>query len=237
MEEINLRYILVRAVSVILLIVAVLYVVGFVKKKKRQDGIVTELRQISSESAYFSQFSAEDAKKSLIRAIGLVAEAKNSGLDPEDAIQRSLGIQKKYFQMDDDQEGPNVRQDIVIRSLKSNYENFLKFGYEADFHTLKGMEEGALPPVRRGTRAGKKPEIDYVIDPALSPGLEKVIANLQIQPTKSDKSEMTDIEIALAKNLVTKLARADVIEKIAEKRILEELARQASGLEEEEPEE
>ena len=237
MNEINLRYILVRAISIILVIVAILYVVGFIKKKNRRDAIVTELREISSESSYFSQFSAEDAEKSLIQAVGLVAEAKNAGMDPEDAIKRSLGIKKKYFQMEDDKEGPNIRQSIIINSLRSNYENFLKFGYEADFHTLETMEDGILPPVRKGSRAGKKPGIDYIIDPELSPGIEKVMANLLIQPSQSDKKELTDVEIAIAKNLLGKLAKADVIDKVAEKRILDELARQASGLEEGEIEE
>ena len=234
MDEINLRYILFRAISVILVVVVVLYGVSFIKKKNRRDAIVAELREISSESAYFSQFSAEDAEKSMIKAVGLVAEAKNTGMDPEDAIKRSLGIKVKYFQMEDDKDGPNVRQGIIINSLKTNYENFLKFGYEADFHTLESMEEGKLPPVRKGARAGMKPEIDYIIDPALSPGIDKVMANLLIQPSRSDKTELTDVEIAVAKNLVTKLSNGDVIDRVAEKRILDELERQASGLEEEE---
>lgn len=230
MNEINLRYILTRAVMVIIFIVMTLYVVGFVKKKNRQSAIVSELKTLSSESSYFNQFSAEEAQKSLIQAIGLIADARNNGLEPQTTIERSLGIEKPYFKMEEDGDGPNVRQSMIIKSLRTNYENFLKFGYEADFHTLQSMSQGTLPPVRKGSRAGQRPEIDYIVDPALSPGLEKVLANLEIQPTKADKKKLTDIQIAVSKTLVMSLADARVIDEVAEKRILKDLERQASKL-------
>jgi len=229
MEQINLRYILTRAITVILVIVVALYAFGYLKKRGQQKEIVSELKSLCSESSFFGQFSAADAEKSLIRAVGLVAEAQKIGLEPEKAIDRCLGIDEKYFAMDDAQDQPTVRQRLIKKTLRSNYENFRKLGYESDFHTLESMRKGELPPIRTGPRTGKRANVRPIIDPALSPGLDTVLANLEIRPAGSEKTEMTDVDIAVAKALVVDLANADVIEGIAKARILKVLAEKAAG--------
>jgi len=236
MEEITLRYILTRAISLILIIVVALYAFGYVKNRGQQKEIVSELRSLSSESSFFGQFSEADAKRSLIQAVGLIAEANKLGLEPDKAIDRSLGIEEKYFAMDDDDVKPSVRQHIIKKTLRSNYENFRKLGYEADFHILESMRKGDLPPIRTGPRAGERAEVGTIIDPTLSPGLETVLANLEIRPADFERAKMTDIEIAAAKTLVIELGNANVIEDVAEKRILKELADRAAGEEKSEEE-
>ena len=94
MDNINLRYILTRAGGVILAIVVALYVMGYVKKKNKHSALVSELKSLSSDSSFFGQFYAEDAQKSLIKAVGLIAEANKLGLAPEEAINRGLGIEE-----------------------------------------------------------------------------------------------------------------------------------------------
>lgn len=223
MEPQHLRYILTRAATAILLIVAILYGVGMFKKKQRKDALITDLKSVCSDSSFFRQFHAEDAEKALVRGVGLIAEAKQLGMDPEKAIDGGLGIEEKYFAMDTDREEPPIRERIIRSSLRANYENFLKLGYTADFHTLEGMRNGELPPVRTGPSAGSRAEIGTIIDAALSPGLDRVVANLEIRPPRKKDTPMTDVEIAAAKRLAKDLAEAGIIEKQAAERITESL--------------
>lgn len=220
----NLRYILTRAAAVILLIVVGLYSFGYVKKKQRRSAIVSELKSLSSESSFFRQFSRGDAEKSLVRAVGLIAEANKLGLDPEAAINQGLGIEEKYFNSDDDRE-PTLREQLISSTLRLNYENFRKLGYTPDFHTLQSLKKGELPSVRTGSFQGSKAEVGTIIDPALSPGLDTVIANLEIRPVREKGKPMTDVETAIAKKLAADLKDAGVIEDNALRRIQNKLSR------------
>ncbi len=223
MEPQHIRYILTRAVTAIVLIVAILYGVGMLKKKQRKDAIITELKSVCSDSSFFRQFHAEDARKTLVRGVGLIAEAKQLGIDPNKIIDGGLGLEEKYFAMDEDENGPPIKQTIIRSCLRSNYENFLKLGYTPDYHTLQGMKDGVLPPVRTGPSAGSRAEIGTIIDVGLSPGLDRVVANLEIRPPKKPGMPMTDVEIAAAKQLAKSLSEAGVIETAAADRITESL--------------
>src|SRR5688500_15628642 len=97
MEAPSPSYILSRTVLLMVLVVAILFGVRLVKKKQRQAAIVSELRSLSSDSAFFQQFYAEDARKSLVRAIALIAEAKQLGTPPDASIDSGLGIDAKAF--------------------------------------------------------------------------------------------------------------------------------------------
>lgn len=223
MDPQNLRYILTRAATAILLIVAVLYGIGMLKKKQRKDAIISDLKSVCSDSSFFRQFHAEDARKTLVRGIGLIAEAKQLGMDPDEAIDGGLGIKDKYFAVDEDEEGPPIKESIIRSCLRANYENFLKLGYTPDFHTLQGMKTGKLPPVRTGPSVGSRAEIGTIIDAAFSPGLDRVVANLEIRPARKPGSAMNDVEIATAKQLAKDLSDAGVIETAAADRIIESL--------------
>lgn len=220
MDNINLRYIITRAGGIILALIVAMYAIDYVKKRNKRAALVAELKSLSSDSSFFRQFYAEDAKKSLIRAVGVIAEAKKLGLDPETTINRGLGIDEKYFAMDEDNDDPPLKETLIRNTLRANYENFRKLGYEADFHTLQMMSDGELPPVRTGPRAGAKAEVGAIIDPSLAPGLEKVMANLEIRPPKAKGVKMSDVEVATVKRLATDLSDAGIIEKIAAERII-----------------
>jgi hypothetical protein len=223
MDNISLRYILTRAGGVILAIVVALYVMGYVKKKNKHSALVSELKSLSSDSSFYGQFYAEGAQKSLIKAVGIIAEANKLGLAPEEAINRGLGIEEKYFLLDEDEVALPVRESLIRNTLRANYENFRKLGYDADYHTLQILKEGKLPPVRTGPQAGSKAEVGSIIDPVLSPGLDKVMANLEIRPPREKGRKMSDVEIATAKQLAKDLSSAGIIEKSAEKRIIDSL--------------
>lgn len=223
MEAPSPRYIITRAIFVIVLLIAVLSGFSLLKKLQRRSAIVAELKSICSDSSFFQQFYPADARKTLVRAVGLIAEGNSIGLDPDAAIDGGLGIVRKYFTTDEDRQDPSVHDKIIRNSLRSNYENLLKLGYVADFHTLKSMKDGELPPIPSGPQSGSRPEIGTIIDPALSPGMDRVIANLEIRPTRPENSPASDVEIATAKQLARDLSDARIIEESARDRILEKL--------------
>ena len=224
MEAPSPRYIITRAAFLVILLVALLFSVRYVKKWQRKNAIAAELQSITSDSSFFKQFYAADARKSLVRAIGLIAEAQSLGVPPNTAIDRGLGIEEKFFENEMEDDVPPVRETIIRSSLRSNYENFLKLGFTADFHTLDAMKKGELPPIPVGPETGRKPEIGTLISPEISPGLDKVIANLEIRPPSQEEHKPTDIEIAAAKQLARDLADARIIEDPVRDKIIKSLS-------------
>ena len=224
MDPPSLSSVVSRAVLFISLLVAVVCGVSFVKKKQRQTAITAQLESITSDSSFFKQFYAEDASKALVRAIGLIAEANILGLTPDTTISRGLGIKPEFFDTSSRHEEPPVRERIIRSCLRANYENFLKLGYKADFRTLEAMKTGGLPPIPAGPQQGRNPVIASLISPALAPGMEKVIANLEIRPPQADQTPPSAIEIAAAKQLAYDLSEARLIEEPARDRILKGLS-------------
>ncbi len=224
MEAPSTRYIVTRAIFLLVALFVILQGLNFVKKKQRQSAIIAELKSITSDSSYFQQFYATDAQKALVRAIALIAEANQLGLPPEKSIDRSLGIKARSAFSETEPEPPKPRVEIIRTNLRANYENFLKLGYKADFQTLKSMKEGVLPPLPDGPEAGKKPVIASIIDPALSEGIDKVIANLEIRPPQKAGQLPTDIEVTAAKRLAGALTEAQVIETPVRNRIIKGLS-------------
>lgn len=221
----SIRHIITRAVTVIAIIIALIYGYGIIKKHQRKSATISQLQLICSESSYFRQFSEDEAKKTLIRAIGFVAEADFLGINPDDSIKAALGQKKEWFdgsQTDPDDIPP--AQHIIRSSLRANYDNFLKLGYKPEFEIIKSMKDGQLPAIPSGSLAGRKPIIKSLIPTAASPGIEKVLANLELAPPGSEETRLTDIQLAAAKQLARDLANARIIEQSVRDRIIEFLS-------------
>jgi len=227
MEAPSPRYIITRAIFLISAIIVVLSATRFYKKKQREAAIIANLKSLASDSSFFQQFYAEDAQKSLIRAVALIAEANELGIPPESSIDRALGIETQTYFSEEKAAEPTYRQQIIRTSLRANYENFLKLGYLPDFHTLKAMKGGSLPPIPNGPEAGKKPVVGTFISGAVSPGIEKVIANLEIRPPHADIRILSELEIASAKQLAYALADAKLIEEPSRDKIVKALSKPA----------
>ncbi|MES2475598.1 MAG: hypothetical protein V4640_07440 [Verrucomicrobiota bacterium] len=213
------RYILSRAIFLIAVLVAALYGMRYFKKWQRQNEVTAALTSIASDSSYFHQFYAADAQKSLVRAVGLIAEANSLGIPPETIIARATGTEKKTFVSDDDPDEVPIKTQIVINSLRLNYENFIKLGYKVDYKLLGKISSGELPPIPSGPGVGSQPIVATFIDAAASPGIEKVLANLEIRPPHSGDHVPTDIEIAAAKRLASQLSEAGIIEESVRNKI------------------
>jgi len=224
MEAPSPRYIISRAAFLIAILIVFLIGLKYYKKHQRKSAIFAGLQSITSDSSFFQQFYAKDAHQSLIRAIGLIAEAKTLGVEPEDAINRGMGIEPKIFASDTDRKEPPVRERIIRTCLRSNYENFIKLGYTADFQTLTSLKQGEFPPIPSGPQSGQRPEIANLIPSEISPGMEKVIANLEIRPPHTEDRKPTDIELAAAKKLASDLSSARIIEQAVRDRIIKGLS-------------
>lgn len=212
MEAPNISTILTRAALALAVLVAFLFGMSIYKKKQRQNAIITELKSITSDSSFFQQFYAEQAEKTLIRAVGLLAEANKLDVPPDKAIDRSLGVVEKGAFDESKTEEAGPREKLIRECLRGNYENFLKLGYEPDFRTLASARDGKLPAIPSGPSAGKAPVIATLIPSSASPGIEKVLANLQIRPPVDKTHPLNDIEITAAKRLAYELAEAKVID-------------------------
>lgn len=225
MEAPSPTYILTRSIYLIVLIIAVIFGYGFVKKRQRINAITSGLQSITSDSSFFKQFYAQDARKSLVRAIGLIAEANAMGVDPEITINRGLGIKEKFYATDSDFKDPVPRETVIRTCLRSNYENFLKLGYKTDPQTIASLKEGSLPAIPSGPHAGNPPEIANLINPAICTDMDKMIANLEIRPPQNDNNQLTDTQVAAAKQLAHDLTNAGIIEESVCNRILTELSK------------
>ena len=225
MEIPSIRYILTRIIYLILLLVAAKYAFVFYKSESRKRAIVSELRTITTDSSFFHQFYVEDARRNLVRAMGLILEADSLGMGPDKAIDRVLGIKEEFFESYEAKREPSAREKIIRNSLRGNHDNLLKLGYTNDIRTFSELRKGELSPIPYGTQQGRKPQISYLIPPSLSPGLEKVIANLVIRPPQDEPRMPSDIEIAAAKHLANDLSYAGVIEDTVRNRIINGLSK------------
>lgn len=221
--EPSVRYILSRALLLIGLLVALLYGFGLFKKHQRKSAIVAELSQICGESSFFRQFSADEARKTMIRAIGLLAEAESLGMTPAESIDAGLGIKTEWFENELKEDDTPMMEKIIRSSLRANYDNFIKLGFKPDFGAIQPMKEGQLPAIPSGTFAGRKPVIKTLIPAEASQGMDKVLANLELSPPDSLDKPDTDIQIAAAKQLARDLSDAGLIEQPARDRIIDHL--------------
>ncbi|HSP41327.1 MAG TPA: hypothetical protein VLO11_00510 [Luteolibacter sp.] len=217
--------IILRTVTLVILLVALIYGYQHYVKKQRKAKVVAELSHICGESAFYRQFSADDARKTLIRAIGLLAEAESLGMGVDEAIKGGLGIETGWFDDKPDPDDMPISQKIVRDSLRSNYDNFIKLGYQPVFDVFYPMKEGDLVQIPEGPLAGRKPVIRTLIPEEASPGIEKVIANLELAPPGTDEAPMTDLQFAAAKQLTRNLVYARLIEEPVAERIIAYLDR------------
>jgi len=219
----SIRYVITRTVSVLAVLIALIYGYGLFKKHERKSACIDELNKICGESSYFRQFSADDAHKTLIRAIGLLAEAEALGVSPDEAIKSALGMKREWFVEDQKEDEIPLAKQIIRASLRANFENFSKLGFKADGNTIRLMKAGELPAIPSGVMAGRKPIIKTLIPAQASPGIEKVLANLELAPPDAADRPLTDIQVAAAKQLARDLFSARIIEQPVRDKIIEHL--------------
>lgn len=185
------------------------------KKYSRKAALVTEMRTAVSEASFYRSITEEGARGVLLSGIARIEEAKTLGLEPSAYFDRVFKHEDgKKIEGDEFHDYP-VREKLARETLLRAHQHAVELGLLATPDTRKAMAAGRMPEVEA------KPAIACIIDPAISPGIEKVVPNLELRPDKPKTGPPTDIEIAAGRNLAGDLYSAQIIDKEAESRISE----------------
>lgn len=212
-----LRY----AVLLIIVVVVGLFAMSFLRKRREHRALVADMRSIVSDSSYYQQFYADDAQKTLLRAMYLLHQAEQKGRDPSEFLNEVLGVAGDSLldRSGDKPDSLSRTEALADSTLRANYENCRKLGLLDDAKSLETLAKGVPPTITIGPAAGERAAVHPIIDPSLSPGIEKVLANLQIGPPRDDSQPLGDVEIAAARRLARALQSAGIIDPAAQKRI------------------
>ena len=183
------------------------------KRTKREAALVGEMRTLVSEASFYRAISENDARATLLRGISLLEDAKAIGLAPPDFFDVVFKKGKKdKLSMNEFEDYPS-REKLARETFIRAYQHATQLGLLAGPDEIEALKEGKLPVV------SPKATIVTVIDPAVSPGLEKVVPNLEFRLADQTVETPSDVDIAAARNLATDLYSAQIIDREAEARI------------------
>lgn len=218
-----LRYAFLTFVFLILLI----FGMKWWGKQRTQKEIVTELRALTSDSSSFEQFNAQDTRKTLFRTLYQLHLAENKlDLTPDVTLGKVFKIPKKDGFMSNSDSSRSRRlspgEELVRDSLMRNFEKSNRLGVFNDSIGLESLKKGEAPQITTGSFAGRWIEVGFIIDPKVSPGIEKIVPNLVVgPPTDKEKPAIpTEFDVARAKQLANALNNANQLEREALSRII-----------------
>lgn len=185
------------------------------KKFKRKEALVAEMRTLVSEASFYRSLTEADARGVFLKGIAKVEEARSLGLEPSDYFDLVFKQDKSKDALADEFEDRPARLKLAQDTLLRAYQHATQLKLLETPETRLDLADGKMPDVT------PKPVIAYTIDPVVSPGLEKVVPNLELVPGDKKKEAPTDLEIAAARNLAADLYSAQIIDREAEKRITE----------------
>lgn len=195
------------------------------KKHARKEALVAEMRTAVSDASFYRSLTPEAAKATLLKSIALIDEAKSLGLEPSAYFDKVFDRESGKTKLGQDYDDYPVRERIARETLLRGYQHAGQFGLLDGPGKRETLAGGELPE-------GKpKPVIGYIIDPAVSPGMEKIVPNLELKPAAAAPAPPTDLEIAAAKSLAADLCSANVIEYGAEKRITDHYVKRGAEAE------
>lgn len=190
---------------------------GFKLYKRHTDknDVVAAMRTDVSEAAFYRSLSEEDARRTFLRCIAHMDRAEKLGMEPGTFLDRVFDRKEKKTSGIDDDAGFPVREKLVRVTLLRAHQHARQLGLLDRPEHLKDLESGEIPPV------DPKPVLGTIIDPKFSPGLEKAVPNLELRarPAAPDR-ELSDLEIAAARELIRDLADANLIVDETAKRLL-----------------
>lgn len=208
----TLRYVFITVVAAAIAIAGYKGVRNFRDNGRRVD----ELRLLTTQSSFYHQFYPEAADHALLQAMAVMHECEEDGLAPQDLLDKCFNSSKSSLSLDSSQRPAD--EQLVRRSLIDNYENCRKLGLFAKRESDQRMRHGELPAITTGPSSGDTPIVARVIDASIAPGLDKVVANLEIRPPGTSR-EKNDVERAAAHQLARELTDAGIIDSAASSRI------------------
>lgn len=202
-----------------LLMVIILVVVGlfgFKQYRRHADrsALVSQMQTDVGDPAFYHAFRQEEAQATLLRCIGRIHRANRLGMEPGVFFDRVFDRTQTKASSEEEDAYPS-KEKLVRDTLERAYQHATQLGLLEDKTSLQDLEAGEMPSVT------PKPVIGTIIDPSLSPGLEKIVPNLDLRPANLNRSETpTDLEIAAVRKLAQQLSDARVIDDAASRRIL-----------------
>jgi hypothetical protein len=196
-----------------------LFVGGFIMKhvnrNKKTEKLAAEMRTLVSDTNFYQSPTAEAAHATLYKGIALLVDAKKLGLEPGDYFKEVFPHDKKdKVGLDDDYEDYPALEKLARDTYERAYHKAELFGMLDTPAKVNELREGKMPD-----DVIPKPVVACIIDPQLSPGMEKIVPNLDLRPAGTKQTEPTDLETAIAKNLCSDLYSARKITSEADSRI------------------
>lgn len=202
----------------IVLAIVFLAVAGFgwrhYQRFESKRALVAEMQTATSEASFYRQFEQAAAEEVLLQCIARMKEAETLGLPPAAFFDKTF----KRKKAPDTYEGFPPHEKLVRDTLTRGYEAARQLDLLEDYRRIQELKAGRMPNLTSGT-----PVILPLIDPVLSPGIEKIIPNLEIHPPGTDPKtrQLSAIEISAARELARDLQSANLIEKSVSTKLLE----------------
>lgn len=214
----RIKDILRHSLLVVALLAAFLFALKHYRRYEARKTTVEELRAATSDASFYRQFDRDDAEATLLRCVALVERARQLGLSPSELLDRVYKRKEKgEYDFGSSGDYP-VREKLVRDTLTAAHEAARRLDSLAP-RDLEQFEQGRLPPTAREPLA-----IATIIDPALAPGIDKIVPNLELRPedgTRTAKDAPPNaIEIAAARRLARDLESAGLIERTVAEAIL-----------------
>jgi hypothetical protein len=195
-----------------------IYVSRYHKRETRKDDLVSDMRSLVSEASFYRAVTEKDARATFLRGIALLDDAKQLGMDPADVFNGVFKSEdKKKDAVGNEFEDYPSREKLARETLTRAYEHAKQLGLVAGKQEVAALRQGELPSTPTRTA------IVCMIDPAVSPGLEKVVANFELRPFDNKNAAPNDTEIASARNLASDLASSQIIDRETETKIHQHL--------------
>jgi hypothetical protein len=207
----------------IALFVAFVYGSKHYKKFARKEALVLEMRTAISDASFYRSLTPKDAHATFLKAIAVIDEANSNGMVPAAFFAKVFEHDAEKAPLGQEYEDYPARERIARETLLRGYQHALQFSLLDKPEKRALLAKGELP---EGT---PKPMIANIIDPAVSPGMERIVPNLELRAAKSAGAPPTDLEVAAAKELASELSSANVIEYEAQQRIVAHYLKNAAG--------
>lgn len=185
------------------------------KRYHRKEALATEMRTLVSDPSFYRCPTVENAHGVLLRGIATIDRAKSLGLEPSAFFDKVFRRDNTKKPINDEFEEYPAREKLARDTMLRAYQHAEHLGLLTRVEYREILAKGNMPD------AVPKPRIACIIDPSLSPGMERIVPNLELRLPTSATPAPTDLEIAAAKSLASDLYSARVIEHDAEARIAE----------------
>lgn len=199
----------------LLAFVTFIYISRYQKRESRKDAIVAEMRTLVSEASFYRALTEKDARTTFLRSIALMDDAKKLGVEPTALFDTVFGTKKEDPGAGVEFDNYPSREKLARESLMRAYLHAEQLGMLAGPQEVAALRKGDLPETPTRTA------IICVIDPSISPGIEKVVPNFELRPLDNKSAAPNDTDIAAARNLATDLSSSMIIDRETETKINE----------------